>query len=95
MEEITGTYVVMKLWDERRLVLPTSYFTTTPFQNWTRTESRVLGEVARELVAERGLELGDAALERAAALVGGGLRVCGDVPLRARHDGDGGGGTVR
>lgn len=45
VEEITLTYVVLALWDERRLVLPTSYFTTTPFQNWTRTESRVLGEV--------------------------------------------------
>ena len=45
VEEITLTNVVLALWDERRLVLPTSYFTTTPFQNWTRTESRVLGEV--------------------------------------------------
>ena len=45
VEEITLTYVVLALWDERRLVLPTSYFTSTPFQNWTRTESRVLGEV--------------------------------------------------
>ncbi len=45
VEDVTLTYVVLALWDERRLVLPTSYFTTTPFQNWTRTGSRVLGEV--------------------------------------------------
>jgi small-conductance mechanosensitive channel len=45
VEDITLTYVVLALWDQRRLVLPTAYFTTTPFENWTRTESRVLGEV--------------------------------------------------
>jgi hypothetical protein len=43
VEELTLTYVVVRLWDERRLVLPTTYFTTKPFQNWTRTGSRVLG----------------------------------------------------
>jgi hypothetical protein len=43
VEELTLTYVVLHLWDERRLVLPTSYFTTQPFQNWTRTSARVLG----------------------------------------------------
>ena len=46
VEELTLTYVVIHLWDERRLVLPTSWFTTHPFQNWTRTQSRVLGEVS-------------------------------------------------
>jgi small-conductance mechanosensitive channel len=45
VEELTLTYVVVHLWDERRLVLPATYFTTTPFQNWTRSESRVLGAV--------------------------------------------------
>ena len=49
VEEITLTYVVLALWDERRLVLPTSWFTSHPFQNWTRTESRVLGEVVLHL----------------------------------------------
>jgi small-conductance mechanosensitive channel len=49
IEELTLTYVVVHLWDERRLVLPTSYFTTTPFQNWTRTEARVLGAVVLNL----------------------------------------------
>ncbi len=45
IEELTLTYVVIRLWDERRLVLPTTYFTQTPFQNWTRQESRVIGSV--------------------------------------------------
>jgi small-conductance mechanosensitive channel len=43
IEEITLTYVVVQIWDDRRLILPTSYFTTKPFQNWTRTSSAVLG----------------------------------------------------
>ncbi|MGY1842283.1 mechanosensitive ion channel family protein [Modestobacter sp. SYSU DS0875] len=45
IEEITLTYVVVHIWDDRRLVLPSTYFTTTPFQNWTRKESAVLGSV--------------------------------------------------
>jgi small-conductance mechanosensitive channel len=45
IEELTLTYVVIRLWDERRLVLPTTYFTQTPFQNWTRHEARVVGSV--------------------------------------------------
>jgi small-conductance mechanosensitive channel len=45
VEELTLTYVVVHLWDERRLVLPTTYFTTKPFQNWTRSSSRNLGSV--------------------------------------------------
>ena len=49
VEELTLTYVVIHLWDERRLVLPTTYFTTTPFQNWTRREARVLGSVVLHL----------------------------------------------
>ncbi|MFC7533622.1 mechanosensitive ion channel family protein [Actinoplanes sp. GCM10030250] len=43
IEEITLTVVVVQIWDDRRLILPTSYFTTKPFQNWTRTNSAVLG----------------------------------------------------
>ncbi|WP_434743633.1 mechanosensitive ion channel family protein [Micromonospora sp. SH-82] len=43
IEELTLSYVVVQIWDDRRLVLPTSYFTSTPFQNWTRTEAAVLG----------------------------------------------------
>ncbi len=45
IEEITLSYVVVRIWDERRLILPSSYFTTTPFQNWTRTSSAVIGTV--------------------------------------------------
>jgi small-conductance mechanosensitive channel len=45
VEEITLTYVVLKLWDERRLVLPINYFIERPFQNWTRTSSELLGTV--------------------------------------------------
>ncbi len=49
VEELTLTNVVLRLWDERRLVLPTSYFTTNPFQNWTRNEARILGDVILHL----------------------------------------------
>jgi small-conductance mechanosensitive channel len=43
IEELTLSYVAVHVWDDRRLILPTSYFTTTPFQNWTRTRAAVLG----------------------------------------------------
>lgn len=49
IEEITLTYVVVHLWDDRRLVLPTNHFTTKPFQNWTRTGSELLGAVELDL----------------------------------------------
>ncbi|MDA3880588.1 MAG: mechanosensitive ion channel [Prolixibacteraceae bacterium] len=45
IEEINLTYVVVKIWDERRLVLPSTYFIEKPFQNWTRTNSNILGTV--------------------------------------------------
>jgi hypothetical protein len=45
VEEITLSHVVLQIWDDRRLILPTSYFTTKPFQNWTRTRSEILGTV--------------------------------------------------
>lgn len=45
VEEIKLTYVVVRIWDKRRLVLPTTYFIETPFQNWTRTSSDILGTV--------------------------------------------------
>jgi small-conductance mechanosensitive channel len=45
VEEITFTNVILKLWDERRLVLPLDYFIEKPFQNWTRTSSQLLGTV--------------------------------------------------
>jgi small-conductance mechanosensitive channel len=45
IEEITLTYVVVKIWDLRRLVLPITYFIEKPFQNWTRTSAELLGTV--------------------------------------------------
>jgi len=45
VEEITGTFVVLKIWDERRLVIPLQWFIENPFQNWTRTSSQILGTV--------------------------------------------------
>lgn len=45
IEELTLTYVVVRSWDERRLVFPVSYFTQNPFENWTRHGSRVIGHV--------------------------------------------------
>ncbi|MEV0394833.1 mechanosensitive ion channel domain-containing protein [Polymorphospora rubra] len=49
IEELTLSYVVVQIWDDRRLILPTSYFTTKPFQNWTRTRSAVLGTAEFEV----------------------------------------------
>jgi small-conductance mechanosensitive channel len=45
VEEITLTYVVVRIWDDRRLVLPLSYFIEKPFQNWTRTSAELLGSI--------------------------------------------------
>lgn len=45
IEEITTTYVVVRTWDLRRLILPLSYFIKTPFQNWTRRTANLLGYV--------------------------------------------------
>jgi small-conductance mechanosensitive channel len=45
VEEITGTYVVLKLWDERRMIVPLNWFIENPFENWTRTGSHIMGTV--------------------------------------------------
>lgn len=45
VEEITSTYVVLKLWDERRMVVPLQWIIENPFQNWTRTSAELLGTV--------------------------------------------------
>ena len=45
VEEITLTYVVVSIWDQRRLILPITYFIEKPFQNWTRVSSELLGTV--------------------------------------------------
>jgi small-conductance mechanosensitive channel len=49
IEEITLTYVVVHIWDDRRLVVPSTYFTSNPFENWTRTSSQLLGEIDFDL----------------------------------------------
>lgn len=43
IEEITSAYVVVRIWDERRLVVPLQWFIEHPFQNWTRTSADLLG----------------------------------------------------
>ena len=45
IEEITSTYVVVKIWDERRLIVPLQWVIENPFQNWTRSTSQLLGTV--------------------------------------------------
>jgi len=45
IEEITSTYVVVRLWDLRRMILPLSYFIEKPFQNWTRETTTLIGSV--------------------------------------------------
>ena len=45
IEEVTLTYVVVRIWDKRRLVLPITYFVEKPFQNWTRTTAQIIGTV--------------------------------------------------
>lgn len=68
VEEITGTYVVLRIWDERRLIIPLQWFIENPFQNWTRTSSQIIGTVTMwvdyampleplRLVAQRACEL--------------------------------------
>ncbi|MFC1761685.1 mechanosensitive ion channel family protein [Planctomycetota bacterium] len=45
IEEITLTYVVVRIWDQRRLIVPVTHFIEKPFQNWTRTTAELLGTV--------------------------------------------------
>jgi small-conductance mechanosensitive channel len=45
VEEITGTYVVLRIWDERRLIIPLQWFIENPFQNWTRSSAQIIGTV--------------------------------------------------
>nr|WP_300339824.1 mechanosensitive ion channel domain-containing protein [Actinomyces sp.] len=63
IEEITLTYVVVKVWDERRLILPSTYFTENPFTNWSRRSHQMLGVVSLQVdwrvpVAQMRAELG-------------------------------------
>lgn len=62
VEEITSTFVVVRVWDERRLVVPLQWFVENPFQNWTRTSAQLLGTAFlwldyRTLMAEVRAEL--------------------------------------
>lgn len=45
IEEITGTYVVVRIWDQRRLIVPLQYWVEKPFQNWTRQNAELIGSV--------------------------------------------------
>jgi hypothetical protein len=45
VEEVTATYVVLRVWDLRRLVVPLQWFIENPFQNWSRNTSELLGAV--------------------------------------------------
>ncbi|MEC5387856.1 mechanosensitive ion channel family protein [Uliginosibacterium sp. H3] len=64
VEEITGSYVVMALWDERRLIVPLQWFIEKPFQNWTRSTSTLLGTVMLWLDYRAPLDKLRAELER-------------------------------
>jgi len=46
IEEITSTYVVIRLWDLRRLIVPLSYFIEKPFESWTRKSTKLIGAVS-------------------------------------------------
>ena len=75
IEEITSTYVVVKLWDWRRMILPLTYFITKPFQNWTRETSRLIGTAFLYVDYEAPMDRLRTELER----------ICRDSPL---WDGD-------
>jgi small-conductance mechanosensitive channel len=64
IEEITSTYVVVKLWDWRRMILPLSYFIEKPFQNWTRETSRLIGTAMLYVDYEAPMDRLRAELER-------------------------------
>ena len=64
IEEITLTYVVVHVWDDRRLILPSTYFTTTPFENWTRRAADLLGTVELDVDWEVPVEAMRAELTR-------------------------------
>lgn len=56
IEDIHTTYVVVKIWDERRLIVPTTYFLEKPFQNWTKSTAQLLGAV--KLYLDPGTQMG-------------------------------------
>jgi small-conductance mechanosensitive channel len=70
VEEIGRTFVVVAIWDQRRLVVPLQYFIEKPFQNWTRSSAEILGTVF--LWVDYGMPLEPLRAELA--------RVCKDAP---------------
>ena len=64
IEEITSTYVVVKLWDWRRMILPLTWFIQKPFQNWTRETARLIGTAFLYVDYEAPIERLRAELER-------------------------------
>ncbi len=64
IEEITLTYVVVKIWDQRRLILPVTYFLEKSFQNWTRTKADIFGTVSLYLDYQAPIDLLRAELRR-------------------------------
>ncbi|MBU1230401.1 MAG: mechanosensitive ion channel family protein [Proteobacteria bacterium] len=80
VEELTLTYVVLRIWDQRRLVVPVTHFLDKPIQNWTRSSAEILGSVFlsvdyRAPVAALRAELERICREEAGELWDG--RVCG------------------
>jgi small-conductance mechanosensitive channel len=64
IEEISLTYVVIRIWDRRRLVLPITYFVEKPFQNWTRKSGQILGSVFLEVAHHTPFDALNAELNR-------------------------------
>jgi hypothetical protein len=62
--EINSTYVIVHIWDDRRLVVPLNYFNTQPFQNWTRTGGELLGTAFFNVDYTFSVEEGRQALKR-------------------------------
>lgn len=80
IEEITFTYVVVRIWDQRRLVVPLTYFLENPFQNWTMTTADILGTVFVECDYTMNVEAVREELKRICVEDAGNLwdgRVCG------------------
>jgi small-conductance mechanosensitive channel len=66
VEEITGTYVVLRIWDERRLIIPLQWFIENPFENWTRSSAQLLQSVYLQLDFATPLEAVRAEMRRLA-----------------------------
>lgn len=64
IEEINTTHVAIRIWDDRRLIVPVSYFLTQPFQNWTRVTAELTGQVTLEVDYTTPVEEVRAAAER-------------------------------